>query len=281
MWLSIITPVFNAAQYIEQCLQSVCSQNCEDVEHIIFDGGSTDGTVDVLRKFAAQYPHIQFVSEPDRGQSDAMNKAIALASGRWIGVLNADDYYSPGVFDELRALDQTLLEPSIAMANCQMWNSEGKAIAVNAPAVRNLRDLVRGLQFSYNPAAYFYHKSIHDQVGLYLIEDHYTMDLEFLLRAFKVANVRYVNAIWGNYRIVPGTKTYGGLRSREIYDSCDELRKAHLSKLSLKDQLYIRSVWTHEYLVRKFTNFFKRVLGLHDKVDKFNEEARIEGGKKL
>lgn len=266
MWLSIITPVFNAAQYIEQCLQSVCSQNCEGVEHIIFDGGSTDGTIERVKEFAAQYPHIYFVSEPDRGQSDAMNKAITHASGRWIGILNADDYYSAGVFDQLRALDSTVPDPSFVMANCQIWNHEGKPITVNRPAVRSLRDLVLGLEFPYNPAAYFYNKSIHHRVGLYVIEDHYTMDLEFLLRAFEVAKLVYVDAIWGNYRIIPGTKTYGGLRSTEVYRSCDTLRKARLCRLSFFDQLYVRCAWIGKYLARKLTNLFKRAFGLHKKV---------------
>jgi glycosyltransferase involved in cell wall biosynthesis len=92
--LSIITPCLNRANNVECSIQSVLKQGYSDVEHIIIDGGSTDGTLDIL----ARYPHIKVVSEPDQGMYDALNKGLRLAQGAVIGFLNADDLYADNVF---------------------------------------------------------------------------------------------------------------------------------------------------------------------------------------
>ena len=84
--VSVITPSFNQAQFIEETIRSVQRQSGVEVEHIVVDGGSTDGTVDILRK----YPHLIWISEQDNGQSDALNKGLALASGEIIGWLNSE-----------------------------------------------------------------------------------------------------------------------------------------------------------------------------------------------
>lgn len=95
--LTIITPSFNQAPYIEQTIRSVLAQDYPCVEHIVIDGGSTDCTVDVLKK----YPHLQWVSEKDRGQADALNKGLAKASGDIIGWVNSDDYYEHKIFGSI------------------------------------------------------------------------------------------------------------------------------------------------------------------------------------
>lgn len=87
--ISIITPSFNAGQYIERAIQSVQIQYFDSWEHIIVDGASSDGSLEIIRK----YPHIRWISEPDRGVFDAMNKGIKLATGDWIYFLGADDRF--------------------------------------------------------------------------------------------------------------------------------------------------------------------------------------------
>ncbi|MDF5711529.1 MAG: glycosyltransferase [Nostoc sp. S4] len=78
--ISVITPVYNGEKFIESCLQVVIKQNFSEVEHIIVDGGSTDKTIDIIKHYANQYSHIRWISEKDRGQSDAINKGIYLSS---------------------------------------------------------------------------------------------------------------------------------------------------------------------------------------------------------
>lgn len=91
MTISIITVVYNNRQFIEGCINSVISQDYQNVEYIVVDGGSTDGTVEIIKKYASAINC--FVSEPDQGIYDAMNKGIGLATGDVVGILNADDFY--------------------------------------------------------------------------------------------------------------------------------------------------------------------------------------------
>src|ERR1700736_4207479 len=90
--ISIVTPTFNGIATLRETIQSVLAQDYKDWEHIVIDGGSTDGTVDLLRK----YPHLQWMSEKDQGHYHAMNKGIERAQGDIVGILNADDCYREG-----------------------------------------------------------------------------------------------------------------------------------------------------------------------------------------
>jgi glycosyltransferase involved in cell wall biosynthesis len=91
--VSVVTPSLEQGRFIEDCIRSVMRQQGLDVEHVIQDGGSRDDTLEVMRR----YDHVvKWASEPDRGQSDALNKALTRANGRWIAWQNADDFYLPG-----------------------------------------------------------------------------------------------------------------------------------------------------------------------------------------
>jgi glycosyltransferase involved in cell wall biosynthesis len=97
--ISVVTVVRNGADVLARCLESVAGQTCPGVEHVVVDGASTDGTADVLRAWNERLSH--WISEPDSGIYDAMNKGIALARGEWIHILNADDRYaSPSALEE-------------------------------------------------------------------------------------------------------------------------------------------------------------------------------------
>jgi glycosyltransferase involved in cell wall biosynthesis len=208
--ISVITPVHNGARFIESCIASVISQQCTDVEHIIVDGASTDATVSVVRDYAKKFPHIRWISEPDRGQSEAMNKGIALARGEVIGILNVDDFYEPNLLNRIAALLKTANEPALVVGNCNVWNDDGELLYVARPSRLKLQQLLVGPRvnlYPVNPSQYFYHRSLHDRVGGFDVDDHYAMDLDFLIRAVQVAHVRYFDEIWGNFRLIQGTKT--------------------------------------------------------------------------
>ena len=95
--ISIITPSYNSSSFIEDCIQSVLNQNYPNFEHIIIDGASTDGTVEILKK----YLHLKWISEPDEGQSDALNKGFKMATGEIIGWCNSDDVYCKDTFTKV------------------------------------------------------------------------------------------------------------------------------------------------------------------------------------
>src|SRR5437868_2830023 len=104
--ISVVTVTRNAGKTIERAISSVQEQNRADVEHIVVDGGSDDSTLNILERFDDKLEY--WSSEPDGGIFDAMNKGISLARGRFIGILNADDYYLPGALDLVAEKTQSI-----------------------------------------------------------------------------------------------------------------------------------------------------------------------------
>ncbi|MEA5598359.1 glycosyltransferase family 2 protein [Rivularia sp. UHCC 0363] len=222
--ISVITPVYNGEKFIETCIKVVIEQNCPDVEHIIMDAGSKDGTVDIIKEYAEKYPHIRWISEKDKGQSDAMNKGIAMAKGEILGFLNVDDYYEPNVLNKVVEIFKSLPEPSFIVANCNVWNNDRELESVNKPKNIKLEELLLGPkvnEFPVNPTAYFYHTSVHEKIGLYDINEHYAMDIDFIFRVVQVSTIKYIDETWGNHLKIEGTKTVNdrlhGLGIRRVY----------------------------------------------------------------
>jgi glycosyltransferase involved in cell wall biosynthesis len=254
--LSIITPVFNGVRFMEFCIRNVISQDCPEAEHIIVDGGSTDGTVEVVRRYAEQYPHIRWVSEPDRGQSDAMNKGLAMASGEIVSFLNVDDYYEPGALNEALALFGNLPEPALLVGGCNIWGDDGNLQGVGRPSKIGFLNMLCGRlkAFPMNPSSYFYHRSLHDSIGPYDVEEHYVMDFDFLFRAVQAARVQYVGRTLGNMRYLPGTKTFedvacgqNRIRSAAVLDRYRAQAPVHYRLVSAG---YVRLVKIYKRLFR-------------------------------
>ena len=239
--LSIITPVFNGFRFLPGAIENVIAQRVDGVEHVIVDGGSTDGSVDILRDYASRYSHIRWISEQDRGQSDAMNKGLRLARGEFVSFLNADDFYEPGVFRRiLQLIDQA--DPAVRsrlflLGNTRVADEKGDLIWMNRPRLWRPW-MLTGMnfrQYPVNPSAYFYHRSLHDRVGLYSDKHQFGhMDLEFVLRALPVMHLRYFDEHWGNFREYPGTIT------AKLYASGEAERKVMETLRSFHDGLPLR-----------------------------------------
>ncbi|HIK16966.1 MAG TPA: glycosyltransferase [Leptolyngbyaceae cyanobacterium M33_DOE_097] len=241
--ISIITPVYNGEKFIEACIKAVIQQNCLDIEHIIVDGRSKDRTVEIVEHYAKQHSHIRWVSEPDQGQSDALNKGIGLARGEVLSILNVDDYYEPGVLNRIVEIFKALPEPSFVVGNCNLWNQEGRIYKLNKPSKLRLYDLLLGYEVNphpANPSAYFYHTSLHQMIGLYDVDDHYTMDLEFICRAVQVAHVHYFNETWGNFQLHEESKTLTDSLSGQGKQRREKVVADYRKKLPLIQQLVIR-----------------------------------------
>ena len=122
--LSVVTPSFNSAEFLDDAIQSVRHQRAVAVEHIVMDGGSTDGTTVLLQR----YPHLQWKSEPDQGQSDAINKGFRCAKGDLVGWLNADDYYLPGGLHAIARAAAEHPEADVIYGDCLFVDSEGRLV---------------------------------------------------------------------------------------------------------------------------------------------------------
>ena len=202
----------NNVNFIKQCIESVIDQNCPNLEHLVIDGASNDGTLEIVKDYADQYKHITWISEKDGGQSEAMNKGVKLAKGEIITFLNVDDYFEEGILNSIEDKFRGLPVPSIIVGNCNVLNGdkEDTLINVNKPSCYSFENIFRYWRYDVfpgNPAAYFYHKALHEKAGDYNVDDYYVLDYDFLYRAARFAHIKYFDETWGNFRYYKGTKT--------------------------------------------------------------------------
>lgn len=265
-FLSIITPVFNNVEYIEKCILNVLSQDCTEIEHVIMDGESTDGTVAIIEKYAQQYSHIHWVSEKDKGQSDAMNKGILLAKGHFISFLNVDDFYSPGTLVDVNQILKQDSKLSFIVGNCDVLKANGELFYVNQPKKLNSWNILSGYYFPVNPSAYFYRKDLHSKIGMYNTENHYNMDIEFLIESSLATKLTYFPKNWGNFRLLENTKTVNDQEAGLSEKRKVELFNRYLKKASIKIRFltFISSVY--EKNKRRFFKVKKSVLVPFDMV---------------
>jgi glycosyltransferase involved in cell wall biosynthesis len=185
--ISIITITFNAEQFLEATIQSVINQNYGNLEYIIIDGGSTDDTVSIIEKYSRNITY--WISEPDRGISDAWNKGIAASCGDLIGILNAGDYFEDENYLKHIARDLPVEEKIVGYGNTQIVKSDGVVVRT---AVGNFKPqkLHLGLGF-YHPGCFATRKT-YDEIGNFNLCYKLAMDCDWLLRCYK-AGVKFKN----------------------------------------------------------------------------------------
>jgi glycosyltransferase involved in cell wall biosynthesis len=201
--LSIVTPTLNLRRYLEPCLESVAAQDSREFEHIVVDGASTDGTVELLSHWGKH--EIRWVSEPDTGQSQALNKGFAMVRGDIIGWLNADDLYEPwtvrSVLHSFRTCEKLELLYGLAM----VINADGAFVRVASQPRPNITDLYRFTNFLHQPAVFF-RRSVVEKFGGIDETLEYAMDYDFWLRIGRHVEAKFVPAILARIRFRPGAK---------------------------------------------------------------------------
>lgn len=231
--VSVITPVFNGARYIRACLENVLEQGVPGLEHIIVDGGSTDGTLEIIEAFAKQHEHVRVQVNPGQRQSDAMNWGSETARGDFIAILNVDDFFEPGALR--RALDcaSSLRSPGLIVGNCALRDETLRITKMFRPRQKlTLRALLCGYMHPINPSSYLYHRALHPVVGGYRADLDYTMDVDFIYRALEVAaEVRRVDEHWGNMVEHGGSKTVRDREAGRRESRLAELQEEYLRRL--------------------------------------------------
>lgn len=225
--ISVLTPSYNSVAYIERAIESVLVQNSLDFEHIIMDGGSTDGTVEVLKK----YPHLKWTSESDKGQSDAMNKAFSKATGDLIVYLNADDYFLPGAFAAVLKMLEENPQAEMVIGGLSIQSENGHKGNHFASALLDEILLFHRFNFPLNPVCYFYRKSVQEKIGIFPSVNHYTMDYWFLLRAYQFATICKSDEILGVYWFSENNK------SVDIWMSYNRLLETYLDFMNENPEL--------------------------------------------
>lgn len=173
---SIITPVLNQASTIEKCIESVAAQPV-DVEHIILDGGSTDGTTDIIRKHEDKLAF--WVSEPDRGQSHAINKGLERVSGTWFNWLNADDRLTENALQTV--LKTAKSDTQVVVGKCKHINTDGETIAEGSARIWDSLEATLG-NYSMGQPSVFYRTEIVKQLGGLNENLHLCLDMDLWFR---------------------------------------------------------------------------------------------------
>ncbi len=204
---SIITPSLNQVQYFEQTIASVLSQNYPNLQYIIIDGGSSDGSVDIIKKNEAQLVH--WTSEPDHGQSHAINKGIRKSSGDIINWLNADDYFEPEALSKVAgAFEQN--NAKVVMGKSRLFQDDKTIRYSNGTDVYpgNLAKTIGWARIDQPET--FFRKEAWDKVGLLNEQLHYTMDREWWMRYlyhFGLQGIVKLDDVLVNFRLHDQSKT--------------------------------------------------------------------------
>ncbi|OAV75902.1 PGL/p-HBAD biosynthesis glycosyltransferase [Bacteroidales bacterium Barb7] len=209
--ISIVTVSYNAVSTIEDTILSVINQTYPNIEYLIIDGGSTDGTVNVIKKYQDKIAY--WVSEPDKGIYDAMNKGIDKATGELIGLINSDDWY------ELTAVE-TVVKRYIEKNSRGIYHADLRLTKDSKSVIKKAKkiDSIKFGMTIQHPTC-FVHKSVYHKVGYFNINYRIAADYDFLLRAYlALVPYEYINSVIANM-------SFGGISSINYIEGWKEGKK--------------------------------------------------------
>jgi glycosyltransferase involved in cell wall biosynthesis len=204
MRLTVITPSYNQGHYLERTLRSVLDQGYPDLEYWVMDGGSTDDTVEILKRYEDR---LSWVSEKDRGQADAVNKGFERATGEVIAWINSDDTYVSGSFAAVMKTFEDHPDVDFISGECNFIDERDRLLYVRRPGPFNLRQLVRmGVSYVCQPSVFFRRRLL-DLVGGCDITLKHGMDYDLWCRMGEVAKSIYLPRPLSNFRYQSNSKT--------------------------------------------------------------------------
>lgn len=231
--VTVVTPSYNQVAYVGETMQSIHQQDHPDVEHIVVDGVSTDGSLEVIREYEDR---ATVISEPDRGQTDAINKGLRRATGEIVCWLNSDDYFMPGTLSAVAAYFRDHPDVMWLTGDCLIVDQDGKPIQ---QPVRWYKRVLR----RFPPAVYlgvtnavaqpgtFWRRELHERLG-YLNEDlDYTMDYDWWLRLLSVGRPGATGRLMAGFRIHDESKS--GSRYEQMFEEDFRTFRRHNSSRAL------------------------------------------------
>lgn len=250
--ITIVTPSYNQAHFIERTIDSILGQNYPNLEYIVMDGGSKDGTVDVLKKYGKR---IIWESEKDGGQSEAINKGLRIATGDIVAFLNSDDTYEPGALAAVADFFTKNPDTKWAYGKCRIINEHEQEIRKPITWYKNL--LLRKYSFRkllaenfISQPATFWRRELLKEVGYINEDEHYTMDYEYWLRIGQKYSAGVINAYLANFRMYDASKS-GSLANPQFKDEL-RIAKAFSGGLRMPISIhrvnYYKIVWVYRLM---------------------------------
>jgi glycosyltransferase involved in cell wall biosynthesis len=206
--ITVITPSFNQGRFIDQTIKSVLEQNYPNLEYLVVDGGSTDETIDILHSYGEQ---ITWLSESDRGQTDAINKGLLLATGEVIGYLNSDDMLMPGALLKVGVFFKDHPQISWLTGNCLIVDQNGQEIRRLITFYKKLWLRIRStgmlavMDYISQPAT-FWRWGVIERIGYFDEACDYAMDYDYWLRLRKYYQLYYLDETLACFRVHPESK---------------------------------------------------------------------------
>lgn len=200
--VSIVTPSYNQAAFLEQTMLSVLNQDYPNIEYLVADGGSTDGSVEIIKKYAKKLTW--WVSEKDKGQADGINKGLAQAKGELIAWVNSDDYYQPGAVSAAVAALQANPEAGFVFGDVQVVDKDSRILNNLQYGDWHLEDLMT-FHIIGQPAV-FMRRSVLEKAGYLDLDYHFMLDHQLWLRLGLQAGMKYVPQLWAGAHYYEGCK---------------------------------------------------------------------------
>ena len=208
--ITIVTPSFNQARFLGECLASVETQKVGPVQHLVFDGDSSDGSVDILRSVACgpRFSYLQWVSEKDKGQSHAINKGFHRASGEIIGWLNSDDRYRPNCFSAIVKAFHDHPNIDVIYGDYTWVDENGRPLQLRREISFSAFVLLYHRVLYIPTTAMFFRRRILDDGQLLNENLHYAMDFEFFVRLSRLGyRFMHISKVLADFRFHPASKS--------------------------------------------------------------------------
>jgi glycosyltransferase involved in cell wall biosynthesis len=217
--VSIITPSYNQAAFLEETICSVLDQDYPNLEYFIIDGGSSDGSLEIIRKYSHRLAG--WISEADKGQTDAINKGFARATGQVFAWLNSDDTYQPGAISDAVAYLEAHPETGMVYGDANLIDESGNVIGKFPARQTDYRRLRRGYVHIPQQASFF-QSDLWRKVGPLDPTFYFAMDYDLWVRLSRIARLDYTPRLWANFRL------HGNAKSVASDDRCwPEMLRVH------------------------------------------------------
>lgn len=239
MKISIITVCWNSAATIEKTIQSLSSQTYEDIEYIIVDGNSSDATLDIIQKYPDTVT--KWISEPDKGLYDAMNKGIRMATGDYIGIVNADDTFADATVIQRIAEFLQANPVDASIGNIVQHKEDGKIIRQYSARKWQPKKLKIG--FMPPHPAIFFKRELFEQLGYYALDFKIAADYELIIRYFLKNGISWkYSGITTHKMLVGGVSSSGWESYKKV---SEEIKKAlHMNDISFSPfRIDTRVIW--------------------------------------
>lgn len=217
--VSIVTPSYNQARFLEETIQSVLAQDYPRIEYIVVDGASADGSLEIIRRYSERLA--SWVSEPDQGQTEAINKGFARAGGEILAWINSDDTYLPGAVSEAVAFLEAHPETGMVYGDANLIDADGRQIGKFPARQTDYTRLRRGYVHIPQQAAFF-RASLWQQVGPLDTSFYFAMDYDLWVRLARISRLHYYPRLWANFRL------HGEAKSIAVDERCwPEMLRVH------------------------------------------------------